>query len=885
MQFPVSAQITPDATLSNPSGVTSNGNVRGITGGVTQGSNLFHSFEQFSVSSGTTSWFNNPLDIQNIFARVTGSSVSRIDGRIQANGNANLFLLNPNGIIFGSNAQLNIGGSFISSTANSIRFADGSEFSAANPRASSLLTITTPIGLQYGSNPEQITVQGTGNGLGIDPDTLTIIRNERPQGLQVQPGQTLALVGGDIFLQGGNLTAAAGRIELGAVGSASTVSLTPSSDGWQLGYGDVPRFQDIYLSQAASADTSGSGSGTIQLQGRQIVLTDGSSLLANTQGERVGSGVEIAASESVQVLGVRVDSGSGEVVFPSSIYVDVEPGATGTGGNLTISTGRLSVIDGGQVSTTTFGLGNSGNMSVTAQTVELMGGAAVVGASGLFALVELNASGSAGNITLASERLWISGGALISASSFGAGNSGHVKVTAESMELSGTSPGGFPSGIFAQAEEGSTGNGGTLSIRSGTLRLIDGAQISSSTIGIGNAGDVRIRAEAIELIGSAETIDLPSAIFSTVQAGAMGQGGNLTIQTQQLEILNGAQIAIATAGSGRAGDLVVTANKVELAGFSAFGSSGLFANAIAGTGTGGNVRINAEHLVVRDQATISASNFSSRNPGTAPGQGTAGNILISARQTQLDHQGTITASTAVGGRGNITLQSELLSLSQESRITTDSQGSEPGGNITLNTDFLVAQGNSDITANAINAQGGQVRITAQGIFGIEFRQQLTPESDITASSELGAEFSGVVEINTPDVDPSQGLVELPENVVDRSQQISAACEQFRGNELVITGRGGLPEAANQPLRGQSVWQDLRLTEEWSTVDRQQAEDSTQQSYPTSSPLLPTSDSVIREAQGWTIDENGQVRLVEYATEQRVHQARDRLTDCVGLQNK
>lgn len=292
------AQITPDQSLgAEISVITPHADSTDvISGGAKRDANLFHSFEQFSVQTGRIAFFNNAADIQNIISRVTGSSISNIDGLIRANGAANLFLLNPNGIIFGRNARLDIGGSFVASTANSIKFADGAEFHAKTTQTTPLLTVNVPIGLQFGGNPGSLQVRGDSRGIRTTSDLL-----DPTAGLRVSSNRTLALVGGDLGLEGATLKTPGGRIELGSVAREGLVNLTVTKKGFALGYEGIQNLGKIQLTQQSALEASGFSGGDIQVAGKQIAIANGSTVRASTLGAGSGGALVVKATDLLEI--------------------------------------------------------------------------------------------------------------------------------------------------------------------------------------------------------------------------------------------------------------------------------------------------------------------------------------------------------------------------------------------------------------------------------------------------------------------------------------------------------------------------------------------------------------------------------------------------------
>ena len=928
------AQVTADGTLNTT--VSQSGNHFTITNGSAADSNLFHSFQQFSVPTGGSATFNliNTPNISTIFSRVTGGSVSNIDGLIQtinSNNPVSLFLVNPNGLIFGANAQLNIGGSFIGTTADRIKFANGATFSSNKmPLPSALLTISVPVGLQFGQARGTIQVQGRGNDGIVPTNKLGIITT---------PGQTLALVGGDVNFDGGVITAPIGRIEVGAVGSG-TVSLTPSAAGWQLGYAQAQELRDINFTNRSSLwnpDPIGNSTGGIQVVGRDITLNQ-SQIAAATAGSRQGGSITVNAARSLSLGGVNAKAQA-----PSAWIVNqVTPKGTGNGGAVNIQAGQLTLQDGAAIETLSVGAGAAGKVQVTADTITASGTVplnsllAPTGSSSSRISSETYASGAGGDVTVVARQLTLKESGIISTPVFpgATGRGGNVSVNvAEDISAIAAHPFSFiPSGIDAYTL--GVGNAGNVHVSTGTLHLLEGGDIFASSFriagipgtGVGNAGDVTVVArQAIDMIGVYPiSPTLISGIGSfttgsgnggnvsvttpklTLEAGAilgasslpvfsrfgdakqsynLGNGGNVTvnvadrltltginqftkaptvlgtntlgngsagdvtIQTNHLVVQDGASISTITQATGNAGAVTIQANDILIEGKnilpSAIGASApiidkttrqFYGLPDAPTGNAGRLSITTKSLTVRDNAYVNLTNS---------GTGNAGELSIQADQVSLDN-GRIRATTASGQGGNINLDiAKIVLLRHGSTITTEAGGNGNGGNITINTPLIVGLENSDIIANAFEGKGGNIQISTQGIFGLKYRPRLTSENDITASSEFGV--NGNVQIISPDVDPNSGLMQLPVNLIDPSQQIATGCANTNGSSFVATGRGGVPQNPNQQVRSDRTWSDIRDISAYRKTQKVQAQ-------------IPQSPEVLVQATSWRRNAQGKIEL-------------------------
>ncbi|MBE9200507.1 MULTISPECIES: filamentous hemagglutinin N-terminal domain-containing protein [unclassified Nodularia (in: cyanobacteria)] len=788
--LPAMAQVTSDATTNTI--VNSNGNNFDILNGINQGNNLFHSFSNFSIPTGGSVTFDltNTPNTTTIFSRVTGGNVSHIDGLIHtlnSNNPVSLFLMNPNGIVFGQNASLNIGGSFVATTANSIKFADGTEFSAVNPANTPLLTMSVLVGLQMGSNPGAITINNTGHRLISGSPTRL---GTTTTGLSVSSSKILALVGGNITLDGGILQASSGQIELGSA-SAGMINLDPSI--WKFDYGNIHQFGNIQLSKQALVNVSGNPAGSIHFQGQNISLTGGSGVLSINQDNENSGDIVINASKLLETQGI------GNISLTQS-FIRTENTGLGTGGSLIVSAPQVQVLQGGLFSLRNFGAGTGGSISIIADNSLEMGGFSPLSPISL-SLLNANTfgSGKAGDIQISTGTLRIREGGGIITFSRGIGAGGNSTINAsQSIEVSGENPFNL-SGSNVVTSAWKEGNAGRLTINTPRLSVYDGGILGSSTAGSGNSGNVVLNvSELIAVRGVGAASGLPSKIVAIADI--------LSPAIQQ-------QFGVQSFPTGSSGKLVVNTRRLEI--------------------TDGGV-VGVEHK----------------------GVGNAGNLEIKADTIFLAHGGSIAATTKSGEGGSINLQANTLVMRHGSNVTATAGNTGNGGNITINSPIILGLENSDIIANAFQGKGGNIDITTQGVLGLKFRPQTTPENDITASSQFGV--SGTVQVNNIGVDPNLGLVELPTNVIDPSQQIATSCTGSEGSSFVAIGRGGIPQNPNQQIWSDRTWSDIRDL-------------STFQQTPALKAQIPKSPESLVQATSWRRNTQGQVELITDQSSAEVQQ--------------
>ena len=720
------AQIIPDGTLSTSVISPDNQNFV-IENGDRTGHNLFHSFEEFSIPINGSAVFNNPTDIETIFSRVTGPSISNIDGLLQATGTTNLFLLNPNGIILGPNVQLDIAGSFTASTANSFTLADGTEFSSTVPEPS-LLSINVPMGLQLNTQP-----QGNIDSRG-----------------QLETGQDLTLLGQNLYLEGNiiagnNLTLQAQdtltmRDTLARSGNHLTLWGEQGIDIFALNHSEQIPFVSggdlILISDGAiSADAHFKSGGDLQfltLIGRPgtvvslydpIICADGDVVLGDYTGVALkveamgsieardivitgpdttltadgsGSDEDLLASSRAAILwaGIEPVNGgpAGSIAVGSSSTADITGGDGGpivleAEGNITVyaSSNALSSFSSGSDSGTS---GRGGSISITSRSgdITILGDlrAGSYSRPSLFSDsgIPTISSGDGGAIALSTDtgNIFIKGLLDSSTESFAldfflpsfadnGGNGGAIALTSNSGDITVESDIKSSSIVFASsglnnAFAGDGGNGGTINITS-------------------NSGDILIDSR---LDSSARST---ASSFSSASAGNSGNGGSIAI-------------------TSRSGD-IVTSSAVITASISLSDSTAAVAST-GNSGSGGDISISSDS----GDITIDASPFEPRTIYIASSSVAAAESGDPLSETATDSS-AFAGSSENGGdvtlssvSGDIVVNVPILDSSSASDATADfatSGNAQNGGAINISSTTGDIKTNTDLRSFSLSTSG------------------------------------------------------------------------------------------------------------------------------------------------------------------------------------
>lgn len=816
------------------------------------GANLFHSFSTFNVGTDESATFSGPNSVQNIISRVTGGTSSWIDGTLRSTiDGADMYLLNPAGLMFGSNASLDITGSFHASTGDYLGLGERDRF-YTSPKAGEILSTAAPAVFGFlDSDAAKIEFHGA--------EIAQEDWDGTSRGLNVPKGETISVIGGDVEMNGsyytvyqdeektvskeirvGTLDAPGGRVNIAAAGSEGEAILT--DEGLDVTW---KTSGDINMDHAR-VRVSGEEAGDVFIRGGAFLMTD-SEIQAETQGAGTGGGID-ARTESISMERSDIFSntwaeGNGgaislratesvEISNFSRVFADSvgDTEDAGDAGTVLIETQKLSVSGGGSVSSDTYGGGRGGDVTLRAsESVDISGKGSTLfaGADGTY-LESDETPGDAGTISVETKQLSLSDQAIISSDTKdGGGKGGEIIISdigGEAAEFVSVSHDGriYSGAYIAYKDEGTTGDGGTVEIRAREVSFTHGGRIGSESDGPGRGGNVIIRAESVLFSGTGEEGGKSKAYTSALNKKEnAGDAGDILIQADHAVFENEGGVTASTQGPGSAGVIEIRAGQVDLR------TGASVSSASESEGSGGDAGV----IEIYTERTITLDAGSSITTETA-GEGKAGDIIMEASDVHLNNNASVTsastsASQGAGDAGMIFLDlSGAVNVKNSSAVTTEAEGGgggkiyiQAGGKIYLlgseitssvrqgwgdGGDIITASehvvlNQSPVTANAIEGDGGAIFIVTEDFLKSQ-------DSKVTATSERGND--GSVRIEAPDNDISSNLIMLPESYMDASRWMKTPCAARSGENMsrfLIKGRDAMPTSPFDLQPGKPLW--------------------------------------------------------------------------------
>ena len=658
------------------------------------------------MPEGLTAQFNPNAAIENILTRVTGTNPSEIFGTLSVDGDANLWLMNPNGIVFGENASLDISGSFYATTADAISLGEEAVFSAVDPQSSSLLAIDPGVSfLSYlNSNSGDITNNAA---------------------LTVAPGETLTLSGNTLQMNG-DLTAPAGNIVLE----------TPQADG---------NFVQVNGANVNTDVPNGSNSdgGDVRITTHDLTVDSRGTVSASTFGEGDAGAVRIQATGDVTVQNDTSRIRSNVIAFNES--------KERASGGVIIEADNLFVRNSGIVATNLLGTGNTGQVQIHTSGDVLIDNAFIF--SEVRSTLDSTAMGNSGGIAIETTNLSVLNDASVNTNTQGEGDSGAIQILATDVTVSDMTINEQRSLIRSQVDQGAEGNSGGVSIVAANLEVLDGARIVAPTNGNGDSGPV-----AIVAMGTV-VIDGSSAIASNVNEDGMGNSSGVFINTNTLLVSNGGDVLAITNGVGNAGQVQIEANDVVVDGQASVIGSQVNVN---GQGDGDGVAIMANTLSVRNGAIVDSALLGEGNLGLLQIKATE-EVLVDNNASMR----SLIGEDAVGNSNGISITTNNLLVSNSANIFAITNGEGNLGQVEImamenvalsgpnsfiaSTVSLSAHGHSDgvsiTTPNLLVRDGAEVSTNllgegSLGLLQIEAPDEVLVNNNASIQSLIGEDAVG-----------------------------------------------------------------------------------------------------------------------------------------------
>ena len=742
--------------------------------GEARGGNLFHGFRRFSIASGDTAHFTSVQPFDRVLVRVTGGETSSIDGTLRstvlngAGGGADFFFLNPAGVLFGPNAAVDLSGSLFLSTSDALTFDNGDVLEIAD-ETTPVLSVAAPRAFGFfGGAPAGDVLLAPGGSIALDR------------------GERLALVGGDVRVNGPLSLGLSGvNVGFAAAGSAAAevdvatldvTTATPSA------LGEVAIGPGVSLVALDLTDLDGEQGRFVVRGGRLLITGSGAEptelVFGGTPGGTepaidvdVSGEVAIEGFASLATLALGSQVGGGMRIAADALNVDVDGAVVGLGSDGSGAGGARPIridardvrFDGGTgLFSIASGPGGGADVEILADTTTVTEGGQVLTTS--FSSV------TGPRILIQGGELVVQDGGAIEASTQGAGAGGRIDVDVDRLELGRTDALQTPGFLSTSSAAGSTGTGGDIEVLAREVSLASGAQISTTTQGGSDAGAIRLVVdETVRLEGDDGGTPVNQSGFFTRATAGSGNGGDIDVVAERIEIVDGALVSALSESPGDAGSIRLEArDEIRVEGEGALPSS---IQARAEVGGAGDITLVAPRVRITDGGAVSANSLGGQPVGRIRIEG--GDLLVTgstASGTQVSTISANTQGTGTAGGIEVDVTGDVV-VSDDAQLTTLSESSAPSGSITVSARSVrvssggrlstVAEGSADagvieidvadtleitdgrLTSNARLGAGG--RITARA----GERIRLGDGAEIATEVALGAGDAGDIELSAP----------------------------------------------------------------------------------------------------------------------------------------